>query len=149
MQQRSNPVANTKALVEQVEPFIHEWLQQHFGVTFSRKKVPIGCDAFHQFGAVSDDGKIVAAIRRSSGKTTGNNLPTGKIQLVFKDLHFLSLVQAKTKVLVITDLEFLEIIKAETRGKLPQGVQLLHCELPPHLEAIVKSVRQSASEEMG
>ena len=141
-------MANTKALTEEVEPFIREWLRKKFGVNFTRKKVPIGSGAFHQFGAVSDDGKIVAAIRRSSGKTSGGNLPSGKIHLIFKDLHLLSLTQAKTKALVITDHEFLDIVKAETRGTLPKDVQLLHCPLPPRLEAIVKSVRQSATDEM-
>jgi hypothetical protein len=117
-------------------------------LSFSRKKVPLGDGAFREFGAVSDDGSIVVAIRRSSGKTSGNNLPTGKIQLIFKDLHLLSLVNAKRKALVLTDKEFLEIVKAETLGTLPGDIELLHCKLPPRLDAIVKAVRQSATEEM-
>lgn len=141
-------MANTKALVEEVEPFIREWLRKKFRVNFSRKRVPIGEGAFHQFGGVSEDGDIVVAIRRLSGKTGGGNLPTGKIQVVFKDLHHLSLVKAKIKVLLITDSEFLAIVRSQTRGKMPTGVQLIYCQLPPNLEAIVKSVRQTATEEM-
>lgn len=141
-------MANTKALVEEVEPFIREWLRNKFRANFSRKRVPIGEGAFHQFGAVSENGEIVVAIRRLSGKTDGGNLPTGKIQVVFKDLHHLSLVKAKIKALLITDAEFLSIIRKQTRGKMPADVQLIHCQLPPNLEAIVKSVRQTATDEM-
>ncbi len=141
-------MADTTPLKE-VEPFIHNWLHNKFQATFSRRRVPITKgQGFFEFGAVSEDGQIVAVIRRSSGKTSGKKSPSAKIQTIFKDIQSLSLIKAATKLIVITDPEFLAIAKNKTRGKLPDDIELLHCPLPSDLALVVQSVRQEASEEI-
>jgi hypothetical protein len=141
-------MADTTRL-EQVEPFIHDWLGKKFKTTFSRKHVSMANgQASYEFGAVSEDGQTVAVIRRSSGKTSGRKFPTAKIQTIFKDIQSLSQIKAANKLIVITDSEFLGIVKNKMRGKLPDDIQLLHCQLPPDLAAVVQSVRNKASEEM-
>lgn len=142
-------MADTTPLLEEVEPFIQQWLGTKFETSFARKRVPMtNGQGFYEFGAVSRDCQIVAAIRRSSGKTSGNQSPSGKIQMIFKDLQALSQIHAAIKLIVITDPEFLSIAVSKTRGKLPSDIQLLHCPLPPQLQAVVQCVRQEATDEI-
>lgn len=89
--------------------------------------------AYHEFDAVSDDRSIVASIKASSGLTTGGKLPVGKTKDSYAELHFLSLVKAPHRILVLTDPEFHRIFTEVSDGRLPAGVKVVHLPLPPEL----------------
>ena len=102
----------------------------------------------HQFGAVSEDGNIVASVKSLSGRTTGENLPTAKINSSYAEIYYLSLVQAEKRLLVLTDLEFYRLFCKQSKGMVIRGVDILHCPLPPELERVKNEVRIAASAEI-
>jgi hypothetical protein len=96
-------MADTTALKKQIEPHVQAWLSEQFGGRFRRRTVPLtghGTAGQHQFAAVSEDGKVVASVKNLSGRTTGENLPSAKIDSSYAEIYYLSLVQAEKRLLV-------------------------------------------------
>ena len=144
-------MADTTALKKQIEPHVQEWLGVLFGVRFRRRTVPLtgqGTVGKHQFATVSEDGKIVASVKNHSAETTGDNLPSGKIDSCYAEIYYLSLVQAEKKLLVLTDREFCRLFSMQSAGMVVEGIDILHCPLPPDLEKIKNAVRRIASAEI-
>ncbi|MGA2653339.1 MAG: hypothetical protein ABSF28_22680 [Terracidiphilus sp.] len=144
-------MVDTTALKKQIEPHVQEWLRKQFGVRFRRQTVLLtgnGTAGQHQFAAVSEDGKIVASVKSLSGRTTGKNLPSAKIDSSYAEIYFLSLVQSEKRLLVLTDLEFYRLFCKQSAGMVVQGVDILHCELPLELERVKEAVRVAASAEI-
>ena len=146
-------MAKTTELRE-VELFIREELAKDYpGHTFTEKALPLrnkrdGTYAVHSFDAVSEDNTIVASIKSHSWRTSGGNQPSGKIGQIYQSLYLLSLVDAKTKLLILTDRETYEGFLAVSDGKVADDVEIKLCPLPPELQAMVKKVQQKASREM-
>lgn len=142
-------VANTNELKTRIEPFVREWLGHKFGTTFRCDFLQLqGCEGSHEFDAVSDDNTIVAGIKSSSGATSGGRTPAGKIASAFQEIYYLSLVQGRTKLLVLTDQQFYQLMLRKTQGKVPSTIQLLYCALPVELEELARSIRITATDEM-
>ena len=146
-------MADTRVLKRQVEPYVRRQLEQQFGQSFEKESLPVGrradgSQATHEFDAVSADGRIVAGIKSSSGKTRGGRRPSGKIASAYKELYFLSLAKAKRRILVLTDPEFYWILQNDTDGRLALGLELMLIPLPPELDKKVKEVQKEASHEM-
>ena len=142
-------MANTSLLLTKVEPYVRDWLGRKFGKVFARRDLPLaGCEGEQSFDAVSEDGKVVACIRFSSGLTSGGKFPTGKRDAALRDLYFLLLANAERKLLVLTDKEFFKLFSDRRRFKIHSSIDILHCELPTELEKIVKSIRRKATEEI-
>jgi hypothetical protein len=144
-------MADTKDLKQQIEPHVQEWLRKRFGARFRRRFVPLsehGAKAQHQFAAVSEDGKIVASVKSLSGRTSGDNLPSAKINSAYAEIYYLSLVQAEKRLLVLTDFEFSGLFCKHSEGKVVRSVEILHCPLPPELERVKEAVRVAASAEI-
>jgi hypothetical protein len=140
-------------LKRQIEPYVRKQLEQEFGQSFEKQFLPIGrradgSQATHEFDAVSADGRIVVGIKSSSGKTRGGKRPSGKIAGAYKELYFLSLVNAERRILVLTDPEFYRIFQSDCDGKLATGLELILIPLPPELEKRVQAMREAASQEM-
>jgi hypothetical protein len=144
-------MADTTALKKQIEPHVQAWLRKQFGVRFRRLTVPLtdrGATGQHQFGAVSEDGKIVASVKSLSGRTTGQNLPSAKIDSSYAEIYYLSLVQSEKRLLVLTDHEFYKLFCKQSEGMVVRGVEILYCPLPPDLEKVKEAVRATASAEI-
>lgn len=144
-------MADTTALKKQIEPYVQTWLHEQFGVRFSRQAVPLtghGTAGQHQFAAVSEDGKIVASVKSLSGRTTGENLPSAKIDSSYAEIYYLSLVHAEKRLLVLTDREFYRLFCKQSEGMVVRGVDILHCPLPAELERVKEAVRVAASAEI-
>jgi hypothetical protein len=107
-----------------------------------------GSAGYHSFDAVSQDGQIVTSIKASSGLTSGGKLPVGKTKDAFTEFHFLSLVSAPHRFLILTDPEFHRIFSEVSDGKLPHGVEILHIPLPEELQSKVAAARAVASGEV-
>jgi hypothetical protein len=143
--------SDTTALKRQIDPHVQAWLQKQFGVRFRRQTVPLtgnGTAGQHQFAAVSEDGKIVASVRSLSGRTTGENLPSAKIDSSYAEIYYLSLVESEKKLLILTDLEFYRLFRKQSQGMVVRGIDILYCPLPPELEKVKEAVRVAASAEI-
>lgn len=147
-------MAKTIELKTKVEPFVRKWLERDYpGHTFTEKTLPLrkkrdGTYAVHRFDAVSRDNTIVASIKSHSWKTSGGNLPSGKIGQIYQSLYFLELVNAETKLLILTDRETYEGFLAMSDGKVAEDIKISLCLLPPELQLSVTKVQQRASQEM-
>jgi len=146
-------MAKTTELRE-VERFVRKELERDYpGHTFTEKALPLGkrrdgTYAVHKFDAVSEDNSIVASIKSHSWLTSGGRSPAGKIGQIYESLYFLSLVDAKTKLLVLTDRVTYEGFLVKSDGKISEDVEIKLYPLPPELQELVNKVRQKASQEM-
>jgi len=146
-------MAKTTDLGE-VEHFVRKKLEGDYpGHTFSEKTLPLrekrnGNYAVHKFDAVSEDNTIVASIKSHSWLTSGGNLPSGKIGQIYQSLYFLSLVDAKTKLLILTDREAYEGFLRVSDGKVARGIDIKFQRLSAKLQLRVKKMQQKASQEM-
>ena len=147
-------MANTKALKTEVECYVRNELEKDFpGHTFAEKAMQLrkkrdGTFAIHKFDAVSEDNSIVANIKSHSWKTSGGKNPAGKIASIFQAIHFLGLVRAETRLLILTDKTTYNAFMVESDGKLPEGIETRLYELPAQLQKLVSEVQRKASEEM-
>jgi hypothetical protein len=142
-------VANTHPIKTEIEPYVRDWLAEKFGISFHKKFVQLAeCEGLHEFDAVSADRRIVAGIKSSSAKTSGEKNPSGKIASAFQELYFLVLVKAEIKILVLTDRDFFDLLIKRTRNKLPSNIQLLYCPLSVELDSLVRSITFEASDEI-
>lgn len=142
-------MANTAILRYKVEPVIRKLLAAEFGQPFASRVLALPGGAQREFDAVSADGRTVVSIKTSSGLTSGGNLPSGKINSCIADLHYLSLVDAPVRRLVLTNPEFYEIFTARMRGAIAPGIEVSLSPLDPELQAEVDQVVAAASREMG
>jgi len=146
-------MAKTTELRE-VEVFVRKELEKDYpGHTFTEKSLRLrkkrdDTYATHKFDAVSEDNTIVASIKSHSWLTSGGNLPSGKIGQIYQSLYFLSLVDAKTKLLVLTDREAYEGFLTVSNGRVAEDIEIKLCRLSPKLQALVNKVHQKASQEM-
>jgi hypothetical protein len=146
-------MAKTTELRE-VELFIRKELAKDYpGHTFTEKALPLrrkrdGTYAVHNFDAVCEDNTIVASIKSHSWLTSGGNLPSGKIGQIYQSLYFLSLVDAKTKLLILTNREAYEGFLRVSDGKVAEGIDIKFYRPSPKLQLRVKKVQQKASQEM-
>lgn len=142
-------MANTQPLKDRVEPYVRSWLSKRYGQRFHTDFLPlVGCAGRHEFDAVSADGKIVGAIKCSSGKTSGKKNPSGKLASLFQELYYLCSIEADKRLIVLTSGEFYELAIRRTQGKLSRNIEILHCSLPAELEEVVAGVCKEASGEI-
>lgn len=140
-------MANTSAL-KVVTHFAVQNVSKDLKIELYPEKVYIGNEGVtKKFDGVSLNKDIIVKVINHSGYTSGNKLPTGKIRNTFADCYFLSLTNAKTKILAVTNQEFYKIFKAESKGLLG-NIQLEYIELPDELKEIARKVAKDASEEM-
>jgi hypothetical protein len=128
-------------------------LSERIGQRFTKRLLTVGkrsdgSDRTHEFDAVSTDGRIVAGIKSSSGKTSGGNFPSGKVASAYQELFFLSLADAENRILVLTNPDFYEIMRNHTDGCLSGGLKLLLIPLAPDLLERANAAQQEASQEM-
>jgi hypothetical protein len=146
-------MADTRYLKSIVEDHVRAWLTEKFRQPFKSVFLPLtgvqGTVKAHEFDAVSQDGTIVCGIKTASWKTSGGKRGGGKIQGGYTELYFLDHVAAKEKYLVLTDPEFFECFSRETKGRLANGVVLLHCPLAEELCREIAAIRVKSRAELG
>ena len=147
-------MARTVEYKTQIEPFIRKELGKSYpGHTFTEKALPLrkkkdGNYGVYNFDAVSEDNSIVASIKSHSWLTSGGNVPSGKIGMIYQSLYFLSLVDAKTKLLILTDREAYKGFLTVSDGKVAEDIEIKFYPLPPKLELSIKKWSQKVSQEM-
>lgn len=140
-------MANTSALQEAIE-WVHGTLAAELGMPVSKANIRLRPGRERRFNAVSADGRLVATVMNSSGATSGGKKPVGKVRGALAELYLLSLVDAPQRLLIATNPDFFSYIVSETDGALAEGLTLRLMELPPDIEARVRSVTSDASQEM-
>jgi hypothetical protein len=141
-------MADTTYIKSSVEPYVREVLAKEFNSPFEAKQLTLETGGTHEFNAVSEDQRVVAVIKTSSGRTSGGGLPSGKMKVAESDLYYLTLVRAPNRFLVLTDPEFYELLSSRLHGRLARGLSLKLIELPDHIRAQLRTVQKEASAEV-
>jgi hypothetical protein len=144
-------MVNTRQLTTAVEDHVRDVLSAEHQTVFRRQRVRLQPGGYHEFDAVSENGRLVASIKTASigaaaGDTAGRH-PAGKVTNCLAELYFLSLARAHRKFLVLTSADFHRRFLEAMAGKIPNGVAILHIPLPPQLQARVDAVQQVAIDE--
>jgi hypothetical protein len=141
-------MADTSYIKRVVEPFLRKQLELVYGVPFRSRRVQLTPGGTHAFDAVSEDGMIVAAMKCSSGLTSGGKNPAGKVKGCVADLYYLSLASAATRLIVLTNAEFYGIFMKDMKGRIPPNIEVKLLHLPPEMESKVCEIQQLASKEV-
>src|SRR5579863_10589179 len=88
----------------EVEDWVRRnWMPTQYGTKFSRERLPLRSGGVFDFDAVSDDRSIVATISTSGSKTSGGKHAVGKILKLRSDMLFLTMVNAKRRIVILTE----------------------------------------------
>ncbi len=100
------------------------------------------------FDAVSEDHSIVATISTSGAKTSGGKHAVGKILKLRSDMLFLSMVEAKRRVIVLTERDMYDQCQKEAAGgRVPPEIEFACAVVPEDLRARLVAARLTASRE--
>ncbi len=126
------------------------WLFREYGCTFRRDEVNLGCGGVHSFGAVSEDGRIVASILTSSAITPGGKRGAGKLLKIRSDMYFMLLAEnVDQRLILFTEPDMLELCEEErARGKVPDSTRFRWVAIPEELRERLEAARRVASREV-
>lgn len=97
---------------------------------------------------MSADKSVVATISTSGAKTSGGKYAVGKILKIRSDILFLTMVDAKRKVVVLTERDMYEQCLKETQGgRVPQEIEFAYAPLCDELNVRLIAARRSCSTE--
>jgi hypothetical protein len=125
-------------------------MPSEFDAHFYRERLRIRSRGVFDFDAVSGDKSIVATISTSGAKTSCGKHAVGKILKVRSDMLFLTMVEAKRRVVVLTELDMYEqCLKEKAGGRVPPEIEFAYAALPEELNVRLIAARQKASVESG
>ncbi len=143
-------MADTRVQLEVEDWVRQQWMPQHFGMNFYRERLKIRSGGVFDFDAVSGDKSIVATISTSGAKTSGGKHAVGKILKIRSDMLFLTMVEAKQRVVVLTENDMYEQCLKETEGgRVPPEIEFVYAPLPEDRNVRLVAARQKASVESG
>ena len=143
-------MADTRVQLEVEDWVRQQWMPQHFGMNFYRERLKIRSGGVFDFDAVSGDKSIVATISTSGAKTSGGKHAVGKILKIRSDMLFLTMVEAKHRLVVLTELDMYEqCLKEAAGGRVPPEIEFAFAAVPEELNARLVAARQKASVESG
>ncbi|HEY7596017.1 MAG TPA: hypothetical protein VH969_22940 [Actinophytocola sp.] len=137
-------MANTRNLTTAVVDHVRDVLSAQYQTVFHNRRMRLQPGGYHEFEAVSDNGRIVASVKTAAGN---GRHPAGTISNCLAALYFLSLVRAHRKILVLTSPEFHAMFMIAMDGKIPHGVEIMHVPLPADVQARVAAVQQAGTDE--
>ena len=146
-------MANTQVLKGAVEDFVRGALESEFGTPFVKKRLALvrveGPPSDHEFDAVANDGSVIAGIISSAARTSGGKRNVGAVHHATGELYYLTLTEARRRMLICTDLSFCDLMNSVTRGRLASGLEIRHMTLPDDIEMKAQASRNGSSLEMG
>lgn len=99
---------------------------------------------------MSDDRSIVATISTSGSKTSGGKHAVGKILKLRSDMLFLTMVEAKRRVIILTERDMCDQCEKEfAGGRVPPEIEFVCAVIPDDLRMRLVAARLKASEERG
>jgi hypothetical protein len=96
-------VADTRIQLEVEDWVRRNWMPSHFGMKFSRERLLLRSSGVFDFDAVSEDHSVVATISTSGSKTSAGKHAVGKILKLRSDMLFLTMVEAKRRLIILTE----------------------------------------------
>jgi hypothetical protein len=141
-------MADTRIQLEVEDWVRRNWMPTQYGTKFSRERLPIRSGGVFDFDAVSEDQSIVATISTSGPKTSGGKHAAGKILKLRADMLFLTMVDAKRRVMVLTEKNMCDQMEKEALGgRVPKEIEFVCVPLPEELRKRLVAARLKASGE--
>ena len=142
-------MADTTKIKTVIEPHIRHWLSKQFtGHVFKEKLVQLSTGESYAFDAVSEDSSIVVAILSNRPKTRTGRENTGGVRKALSEIGYLKVTpKSVKKVMVFTDADFCQLIERRAIRLGTDSIQMMVCELPPQLAAVLKEILDRASYE--
>jgi hypothetical protein len=141
-------MADTRVQIEVEDWVRRNWMPTQFGMRFSRERLPLRSGGVFDFDAVSDDRTIVATISTSGAKTSGGKYAVGKILKLRSDMLFLTMVDAKRRIVILTERDMCDQCEKEAAGgRVPPEIQFVCAILPGDLNRKLIEARLKASGE--
>lgn len=124
-------------------------LPQQFGQPFTPHRLKLISGGYFNFDAVSADGSIVANISTSSSKTAGGNQAAAKIQKLRADMLFLTLIPAKTHLIVLSEEDMFALcLKEKKSGRVPEEIEFILAVIPDDLKNLLAEAKRIAAREV-
>ena len=143
-------MADSKAQREAADWVRQEFLRSKYGQPFDADNVLLKPGGQHVFSAVSRDRSIVGTISTSEAVTSSGKRGVGKLSKLFADLYFLLLADCSSRILVFSERSMLELFEDQrNRGRIPESIEAVLCDLPDELAERVLDSRRRASAEVG
>jgi len=141
-------VADTRIQIEVEDWVRRNWMPSHFGTKFSRERLSLRSGGVFDFDAVSEDHSIVATISTSGSKTSGGKYAVGKILKLRADMLFLTMVEARRRLVVLTERDMFDQCEKEvTGGRVPPEIEFACAVIPDELRSRLIAARLKASGE--
>lgn len=141
-------MADTRIQLEVEDWVRRNWMPEQFGTKFSRERLPLKSGGVFDFDAVSEDRSIVPTISTSGSKTAGGKHAVGKILKLRSDVLFLTMVEAKRRIIVLTEQDMCEQCQKEFEGgRVPKEIEFVCAVIPDELRARLIASRTKASYE--
>lgn len=133
----------------EVEDWVRRnWMAPHFGTRFARERLRLRSGGVFDFDAVSEDHSIVATISTSGSKTSNGKHAVGKILKLRSDMLFLTMVEAKRRLVVLTERDMCDQCEREAAGgRVPSEIEFVCAVIPDELRTRLLAARLRASEE--
>jgi hypothetical protein len=141
-------MADTRTQLEVEDWIRRNWMPTHFGMKFGRERLRLQSGGVFDFDAVSDDRSIVATISTSGSKTSGGNGAVGKILKLRSDILFLTMTEAKRRIVVLTEKDMFDQCEKEfASGRVPREIEFICAPIPDELRTRLVAARLKASGE--
>jgi len=141
-------MADTRMQLEVEDWVRRNWMPTHFGAGFSRERLRLRSGGVFDFDAVSEDRSIVATISTSGAKTAGGKNAVGKILKLPSDMLFLTMVEAKRRVIVLTERDMCDQCERELAGgRVPKEIEFVCAAIPDEVRTRLIAARSKASGE--
>lgn len=141
-------MADTRIQIE-VEDWVRlNWMPSQYGTRFYRERLLLRSGGVFDFDAVSEDHSIVATISTSGSKTSGGKHAVGKIHKLRSDMLFLTMVEAKRRIIVLTEQDMCDQCEKEVAGgRVPKEIEFVCVPIPEGLRKKLVTARLKASGE--
>jgi len=141
-------MADTRIQLEVEDWVRRNWMPTQYGTKFSRERLRLRSGGVFDFDAVSEDQSIVATISTSGAKTQPGKNAVGKLLKLRSDMLFLTLVEAKRRVIVLTEQDMCDQCGKEfAAGRVPREIEFVCAEIPAELRTRLVEARSKASKE--
>ncbi|HET6203487.1 MAG TPA: hypothetical protein VFI25_11875 [Planctomycetota bacterium] len=142
-------MADTRVQLE-IEDWVRQhWMAKQFGQQFRRERLRLTSGGLFDFDAISADNAIVATISTSAGVTSGGKHPTGKVMKLRSDMLFLSMVEAKRRIIVLTAPDMYQLcIREKEGGRVPSSIEFAVAPIPGLLQERLRHAQSAASREV-
>lgn len=146
-------MANTNLLKTLVEPYVREWVSREYKISISSKETEIKLvsGGMHRFDVVSDDGTLVGGVKTSPLRpsSSGPTVSPGTIKSTYTELYFLSLANAKKKLMILTDRDYYKKFVRDSRGKVAGGIEIVYCPLNDQIRHKITAIHEECRREIG